>query len=133
MPRDQAVLFVCEHGAAKSVLAAELLSERVAALDLPVSVRSAGVEPDARVSDRLFELFPERAWKLASQRPSVVSVGDVEDASIVVTFNLGAEALPGSPRRRLSWDDVPPVSDDPVAAAAAIERHLDELVEALRA
>jgi protein-tyrosine-phosphatase len=133
MPRDLAVLFVCEHGAAKSVLAAELLGERVAALGLPVTIRSAGVAPGARVSDRLFELFPERAWKLASESPSLVSVVDVEDASIVVTFNLGAEALPGSPRRRLLWDDVPPVSEDPVAAAAAIERHLEELVDALRA
>ena len=131
MGKDQVVLFVCQHGAAKSVLAAELLSRRVAGLHLPVTVRSAGVEPDAVVSDRLLDLFPDRARELAARRPRRVKGEDVQDASIVVTFNVVADSLPASPGHQLSWDDVPPVSEDPAGARAAIERHIDALVEVL--
>ena len=133
MPKEQVVLFVCQHGAAKSVLAAELLGQRAAALRLPVTVSSAGIEPDGAVSDRVLDLLPERAEALSARPPRKVQDAAVRDASIVVTFNLAADALPEAPGRRLTWDDIPPVSEDPVAARAAIERHLDELVALLGA
>jgi len=131
MPNDRVVLFVCQHGAAKSVLAGELLTQHAAALDLPWTARSAGVEPDAAVSDRLLELFPERAWELAGRQPRRVTAADVGDASITITFNVAPGELPAPPGEILAWDDVPPVSEDPIAARAAIERHIEALLERL--
>ena len=131
MANDRVVLFVCQHGAAKSVLASELLAQHAAALDLPLTARSAGVEPDATVSDRLIELFPERAWELAGRQPRRVTGEDIRDASITITFNVPPGELPAPPAELLTWDDVPPVSDDPIAARATVERHIEALLERL--
>jgi arsenate reductase (thioredoxin) len=132
MPRELTVLFVCQHGAAKSVLAAELLRQRAGDLDLPVTIEAAGVDPEAAVSARLVELLPDRAAQLRVSRPRRVTQDDVTRASVAITFNVEPEALPGRPEQHLRWDDVPAVSEDPIAARAAIERHLEELVARLR-
>jgi protein-tyrosine-phosphatase len=130
---DPTVLFVCEHGAAKSVLAAELLQRKLDELDLPIQIHAAGIDPSDAIADSVVGLIPERAWELRTRRPRRVTQQDIETASITITFNLATAALPTAPAAVLAWDDVPPLSDDPVAARAAIERHVEALVERLRA
>ena len=127
------VLFVCEHGAAKSVLAAELLQRRISELDLPIEINAAGIDPSEAIPDSVVGLLPERAWELRTRRPRRVTEQDVDAATITITFNVAEATLPASPAARLAWDDVPPVSEDPIAARAAIERHIEQLVERLRA
>ena len=131
-PEDVIVLFVCEHGAAKSVLAAELLQRSARAQGLPVAVRAAGIEPSDAVAEGVLGLFPEQAATLRERRPRQVTEADLESAAITVTFNLDPDALPARPRELLAWNDVPPVSGDPVAARTVIDGHVAELVDRLR-
>jgi arsenate reductase (thioredoxin) len=127
------VLFVCEHGAAKSVLAAELLERAAEAHGVRVGASAAGIEPSEAVAEGVVGLLPERAWLLRARRPRRVTSDDVEAAAIVVTFNVDPDDLPGRPRELIAWDDVPPVSSDPAAARAVIDGHITELLARRRA
>ena len=44
------VVFVCLHGAAKSVLAAALFGQEAARARVPVEIVARGIEPDPEVS-----------------------------------------------------------------------------------
>jgi arsenate reductase (thioredoxin) len=123
------VLFVCRHGAAKSVLAAAELERIAAERGIALSARAAGVEPDDQMSPGVIELLPDLATKLGGERPRHVTHVDVADAALTVTFNLESSELPAEPAERLVWDDVPAVSDDSAAARAAIDRHIADLIE----
>jgi len=98
------VLFVCLHGAAKSVLAAADFERLARAL-------AEGVD-------------------LCGQRPRRVTRDDVAGAWRVVTFGCALEELgAGAPVER--WDDVPAVSDDFRKARAAIEARVGRLLDEL--
>ena len=47
---SEKVLFVCLHGAAKSVLAAADFERMAKVRGLPISAESAGTEPDAEIA-----------------------------------------------------------------------------------
>ena len=126
------VLFVCQHGAAKSVLAAELLERKASELHVPIDVRAAGIDPSEAIADGLLTLFPDRADQLRGRRPRRVERGDVESASVTVTFNVESDELPAKPNRQLAWDDIPAVSEDLASARDAIDRRVGELIARLR-
>jgi len=133
MPHEEMlVLFVCEHGAAKSVLAAELLQREAAARGLPIQVRAAGIDPSVAIAAGVLTLLPEQAAALHDRTPRRVTAADLEMAAITVTFDLDPAGLPARPTALLAWDDVPAVGSDTAAARAAIDGHIAELLDRLR-
>jgi len=121
------VLFVCRHGAAKSVLAAADFRMLAAQRGLEITAVAAGLEPDAEIAPVLIEAFTSH--DLEQLRPRVVTAADLASASRVVTFNLAPEELPLSSSSVERWDDVPAVTENLQAARTAIGRHLDRLLE----
>jgi protein-tyrosine-phosphatase len=128
MSATRSVLFVCLHGAAKSVLAAADFQRLAAERGLDLVADSAGTEPDPEIAPGVVAALRVEGLDLSRQRPRRVTREDTAGATRVVTFgcDLG-EAMPASvPVER--WDDVPAVSDNLPAARAVIRRHLDRLV-----
>lgn len=123
------VLFVCEHGAAKSVLAAAYFARMAEGRGLALRARFAGVEPDAEIAPRVATELAADGIDLRDQRPRRVSREDLARAWRVVSFgcDLSGLAPPGRPVER--WDDVPPVSADFTRARAAIVARLGRLLE----
>ena len=112
MSPHRRILFVCLHGAAKSVLAAVDCESLAAARGLDIRADFAGTEPD-----------------LGGKKPRLVTSEDVVAADQVVAFgcNLGSAAAPGA--RIEQWADVPAVSDGLPAARSAIRAHLERLID----
>lgn len=121
------VLFVCRHGAAKSVLAAADFRTLAAERGLAIEAVAAGLEPDAQMASVLIEALP--SYDLRQDRPRAVTAADLASASRVITFNLAPDELLVSSSSVERWDDVPPVSENLSAARDAIRRHLDRLIE----
>ena len=121
------VLFVCRHGAAKSILAAADFQSLAAERGLHIHAVAAGLEPDLLVARVLRDLLPSDG--LAAAAPRSVTAADLASASRVITFDLAPDELPilNVPVER--WDDVPSVSENLRAARDAIGRHLGRLVE----
>jgi arsenate reductase (thioredoxin) len=121
------VLFVCRHGAAKSVLAAADLRRIAAERGLDIGAVAAGLDPEPHVASVLIEALP--ADGLEDHTPRAVTAEDLAAASQVITFNLTPSELPFPSPPVECWDDVPSVSEDFEAARAAIRLHLDRLIE----
>jgi arsenate reductase len=126
---ERTVLFVCLHGAAKSVLAAADCRRLAAERGLAMRAASAGTEPDPEIAPAVARTLREEGAPLEGQRPRRVTRDDVAGAWRVVAFgcDLGAVAVPGVPVEQ--WNDIPAVSDGLPAARKAIRARLERLLE----
>ena len=129
MSTSRSILFVCLHGAAKSVLAAADLLRLATERGLAVTADSAGTEPDPEIAPAVVAALRAEGTDLGRRRPRPVTAADTARADRVVTFgcDLGDAAPAAVPVER--WDDVPAVSENLPAARAAIRRHLDRLLD----
>ena len=125
------ILFVCRHGAAKSVLAAAELRSLAAERGLPLLVEAAGVEPSERFVPALVQALADDGVGVMHGAPRRVTADALDAAWRVITFNLDPKDLPTRFPDVERWDDVPAVSEDLPGARAAIGRHLERLVESL--
>ena len=64
------ILFVCLHGAAKSVLAAADCERLAASRGLRVTADFAGTEPDADIAPKVAAAFAPTAWTSAGKSPA---------------------------------------------------------------
>ena len=92
MSRPTKVVFVCLHGAAKSVIAAEHFRRRAAAADLDVEVSSGGVEPDTQVPPPVVSGLGEEGFDVAGLVPPALSDTELASADVVVSFGCDIEA-----------------------------------------
>jgi arsenate reductase len=124
---EPTVLFVCLHGAAKSVIAAAEFERLARERGVAARAAFAGTEPDPQIAPVVVARLLGEGVDLRGLRPRRVTREDVERASRVVSFgcDLGDLAPPGVPVER--WDDVPAVSDDFDRARAAIRSRVARL------
>jgi arsenate reductase (thioredoxin) len=126
------VLFVCLHGAAKSVIAAAEFDRLARERGVAACAASAGTEPDPEIAPVVVTRLLEEGIDLRGIRPRRVTREDVAQASRVVSFgcDLGDLAPAGVPVER--WDDVPAVGEDFDRARAAIRSRVGRLSVFLR-
>lgn len=129
MSTARSILFVCLHGAAKSVLAAADFGRLAAERGLAITADSAGTEPDPMIAPGVVAALRAEGVELGQGRPRRVTAADTARADRVVTFGceLGEATPTAVPVER--WDDVPAVSANLPLARAAIRRHLDRLLD----
>jgi protein-tyrosine-phosphatase len=129
MARPVKVLFVCLHGAAKSVIAREHFSRLARAEGVQVVCSSAGIEPDDRVPPHVVRGLAEDGIEIADSAPRPLSGSEIADADIVVSFGCELEPAPAS-GSVVRWDDIPAVSDGYAPARDAIVGRLRTLLGA---
>ena len=129
MSQHRRILFVCLHGAAKSVLAAVDCERLAAARGIDVTADFAGTEPDADIAPAVAAALRADGTDLRGKKPRLVTVGDVAAADQVVAFgcDLGAARVAGA--RIEQWADVPAVSNGLPVARAAIRARLEQLID----
>jgi chromate transporter len=125
------VLFVCEHGAAKSVIAATYFNQMAAARGLSVRATARGADPQDSPSTSTTEGLRADGLSPVVDRPQPVAEPDVRSASLVVAFDCDQPAMKAF-RSGTCWNDVPTVSDDYGRARDAIRTHVAALVDATR-
>jgi protein-tyrosine-phosphatase len=124
------VLFMCPHGAAKSVLATAYFDEQAKARGLDVHVQTVGTEPDPEVAPAVAAHLRTNGYEVPIAKPRLVSPDDLAAADVVVSLgcDLAGRKVRGDLRR---WDDIPSPSADFAGADAAIKEHVKRLVEEL--
>jgi len=123
------VVFVCLHGSAKSVIAAEHFRRLAAERAVDVDAVSAGTEPDSEIPPKVVQGLLAGGIDARGRRPHRVTRADLESASRVITFgcDLGDLAPAGLAIER--WDDVPLVSEDFTRAQDAILTRVSRLFD----
>src|SRR5215470_9595342 len=129
------VLFVCLHGSAKSVIAAEHFRRLAAARGVMVDAASSGTEPDSEIPPKVVQGLLASGIDVNGLRPHRVTRADLQNASRVITFGCELGELTPTGLAVERWDDVPAVSEDFNRArdviVARVSRVLDECAESL--
>ncbi len=128
--RTPTVLFICPHGAAKSVLATAYFKQRAAERGIRVRVAAAGTEPASAVSPVVASRLEQQGLAVPIDKPRTATAADVADADIVISIGCDTSKIPQTAKLR-RWDDVPDTSADFAAADQAIRTKAEALVEEL--
>ncbi len=128
----RAVVFVCLHGSAKSLIAAEHFCRLAAQRGVDARATSAGTDPDSEIPPHVIEGLLAEGIDVRGRRPRQATRQELANASHVVSFgcDLGDAAPRGLTVER--WDDVPPVSENFKAARDAIVARLPRLLAECR-
>jgi arsenate reductase (thioredoxin) len=127
---EQTVVFVCEHGAAKSVVAAALFNARAVERKLPFRARSRGVTPDPTLLPQAVAGLKADRLEPGQDAPIRLDRADVDHAAAVIAFDPLPTDAAGHARVE-TWDAVPPVSVDYATARDAMVPRIDALLDAL--
>jgi len=127
MTQTPTIIFICEHGAAKSVVAAAHFNKLAGERNLRIRAIARGTNPDAELSPKTVERLKNDGLTPTESVPQRISLADVESATRIVTFC----ELPEEYEGRVSverWDGVPPVSEDYEKARDAIVEQINQLI-----
>ena len=127
----ETVLFVCEHGVAKSLMA-KLLFERYAReAGLTIRAEARATSPDAALPAWVLEGLGAKRLDAGDFTPRPIDEAAVAKALRVVSFDLPEVAttavacsVPGE-----QWNELPPASQDFDASHAAIDARVRQLVQ----
>ena len=122
------VVFVCEHGAAKSVIAAAYFNKIAAERGLPDRATYRGANPQAELSVSALKGLKEDGLTLPSAKPAPITSADVVAATHIFAIGCSLPAHATAGGKADSWDDVP--EDQGYAAQRdAIKKHVERLID----
>jgi arsenate reductase len=124
------VVFVCEHGTVKSLIAREWFNRLAAERRLEVRAVSRGVTPEASVPPAIANALRNDGFDVSGFEPRAFSAADAAGAVRVVGIGVDLS----SSRRRGdgpldTWEGIPPASEDYAAARDALRARIQELLK----
>lgn len=128
-PPAAAVVFVCEHGAAKSVVAAQYFNKLAAERGLAVRAIARGADPQADLSISAVKGLTEDGLPPDLGAPRPLTASDVRSSAHVIAFDCDQPAMRALRGMDLCWDDVPATGDEYARARDRIRAHVEALVE----
>jgi protein-tyrosine-phosphatase len=130
-PGRPSVVFVCEHGAAKSVVATAYFNKLAQERGLPYRATFRGTDPQAELSTATLKGLREDGIEIPTGKPTVISQADVDGATHVFAIGCMLPAMAKRSGKASDWTDVPegqgyaPMRD-------AIVRHVKQLLDELQ-
>jgi YVTN family beta-propeller protein len=127
------ILFVCEHGNVKSLMAASYFNQMAHERKLPYRAVSRGTAPDSTtVPPAIVSGLGKDGVDVAAFRPAAVEAADITASRMLVL--IGTE-LPANLRAQEviteHWTDVPPASVNFDAARESLKSHVARLIDQL--
>jgi len=125
------VIFVCEHGAAKSVIATAYFNALAAERGLPYRAAFRGTSPQDDLSTRAVSGLRADGIRIPDGRPSAIASDDVARATHIFAIGCTLPAAAAKSGKAADWNDVP---DDQGYAPMrdAIVRHVTALLDDLQ-
>ena len=98
------VLFVCEHGTVRSLLAKILFEDYARLVGLRMRAVSRGTHADSVVPPWMSHGLAADHIALGSWRPRTLDASDLATASYIVSFDVQQSATAGARAPRTQWD-----------------------------
>lgn len=129
---SQVVVFVCEHGTVKSVVASAYFNALARARRLPVRAVSRGTNLDPAVPAIVRDGLLRDGITLGAFAPTLFSITESLRALAVVTFDRPAVVMSVAKATRvIPWDNLPAVSVNYDIARDSIRYRVRHLVDSL--
>ena len=129
-PSSRPIVFVCEHGTVKSVMAAHWFNRLAAERNLPFRAISRGVAPDAAIPPAMAGNLVADGFDVTAFTPEPLAAADVASALQVVMIGAKSPLLADAPAV-VRWDDIPPASTDYAASRDAMRARMGALLDRL--
>jgi arsenate reductase (thioredoxin) len=124
------VVFVCEHGAAKSVIATAYFNKLARERGLPYRATFRGTDPQADLSVSAVQGLRDDGVDVPTGTPTVISPGDVAAATHIFAIGCTLPSAAKASGKASDWSDVPEGKGYP-ATRDAIRRHVEQLLDDL--
>jgi len=125
------VLFVCEHGSVRSLVAMEHFNRRARERGLPYQAVARGTAPAPTVPSQVRDGLQADGFDVSGFVPRLLRASDVEDVALVISFDDDITETVGGRTRYLKWDDLPGVLTDYAVGRDAIVSQVDALIDSL--
>jgi arsenate reductase len=119
MSPDHMIIFVCEHGAAKSIIAVAYFNKLAREMHLNIHAMARGTNPDPELSPQTIAGLHADGLTTEESIPQKLSLADAESAERMVSFCELPEGFHNKTPIEL-WNDIPPVSESYENARDAI-------------
>ena len=120
------IIFVCEHGAAKSIIAAAYFNKFAAEMGLAVQAIARGTNPDHELSANTIAGLRKDSLTPTESVPQKLLMENVKSATQIISF---CELPEGYDKKGVEqWDNVPPVSENYETARDAIVERINQLI-----
>ena len=127
MPPETVIVFVCEHGAAKSIIAAAYFNHLASQKSVAAHAIARGSNPDSELSPKSIAGLRDDGLLPIESAPQKLTLADIESAGRIVSFcDLPQEYESKTPVEQ--WNDIPPVSENYEKARNAILVHIYQLL-----
>lgn len=127
MNQNSRVVFVCEHGAAKSVIAAAYFNKIASASGLNQQAIARGTNPEPELSQAAVAGLRQDGLIPDIPTPQKLSFEELGIAPQIIAFCEVPESYQQEKAIEY-WDDVPPVSEDYEKARDSILMHINRLI-----
>jgi len=122
------IVFVCEHGAAKSVVASAWFNKLAAEKGLTLRSIARGTHPDSELSEKVLAGLQADGLTPIESAPQKLTDPDFDSAKFTIAFcNLSDEEYHQATKVE-NWDDIPAVSDGYEAARDALLNRINQLL-----
>jgi arsenate reductase (thioredoxin) len=125
------IVFVCEHGAAKSVIAAAYFNKLAAERGLRERAIYRGASPQAELSVATLKGLRDDGLSVPATKPASITLADVTAATHIFAIGCSLPDHARSSGKAEDWTDVPEVNDGYAASRDAIKRHVERLLDQL--
>lgn len=125
------VVFICEHGAAKSVIATEYFNKLAAERGLAVRAIARGADPQADLSVSAVRGLQADGLPPTLAAPRPITALELRSSARIVAFDCGQPTMKALKAMDTCWDDVPMVADDYARARNAIRAHVAAMIDQL--
>jgi arsenate reductase len=131
-PSVPKIVFVCEHGSAKSVIAAKELEKLARERGIPVQAVARGTTPDPEIGPAVRQGLKADGIDVGGMTPVKVKSEDLRNATMIVSFGPDLAAIAGNTRPE-DWSATPAVSENYQAARDYIVKRVQILLDRLAA
>jgi protein-tyrosine-phosphatase len=128
MTKSSTILFVCEHGAAKSIIAAAYFNKLAREQGLNLHAIARGTLPDDELSPGTVQGLIADGLTSTELSPQKLQPAEIEAAGRVIAFGDLFNEEDHQGVQIENWNEVPPVSKDYQTARDAILEHLNHLL-----
>jgi arsenate reductase len=125
------VVFVCEHGSVKSLVAMMYFNRRVEERGLSYRAVARGTAPEPIVPGAVRDGLHADGFLLPAFTPRKFEASDVDHALLIVSFDQDLTNAIDGRARYVKWDDLPGVLSDYARGRAEIFRRVDALIDDL--
>jgi hypothetical protein len=128
---ESQVIFLCEHGNVKSLMAASYFNQMARERKLPFRAISRGSAPDSTsVPPAIVAGLQKDGVDVATFHPSAIEAKDIAASSQLVLINTELPAnVQGGGIKIERWIDVPPASVNFDAARNSLKTHVAQLID----